>query len=163
MPGAVCLAACRCHLTSSLVSRYRLMETSQSMTEPGITATTFDCILMMRETPQGLTGSCIYKTALFEAATIKRLLRDFQGTRTSGGAARAAAFNLRPGREAPECLLTGQPLSHTVTKCPYIRCDLRRLAHFLVEEHDYGPIFSALNGRGTGCGATRKTASGFLP
>jgi non-ribosomal peptide synthetase component F len=56
----------------------RVMETSQSMTEPGITATTFDCILMMRETPQGLTGSCIYKTALFEAATIKRLLRDFQ-------------------------------------------------------------------------------------
>ncbi len=48
------------------------------MTEPGVTATTFDCILMMRETPQGLTESCIYKTALFEAATIKRLLRDFQ-------------------------------------------------------------------------------------
>ena len=39
---------------SSLVSRYGL-ETSQGMTEPGITATTFDCILMMRETPQGLT------------------------------------------------------------------------------------------------------------
>jgi non-ribosomal peptide synthetase component F len=32
----------------------------------------------MRETPQGLTASCIYKTALFEATTIKRLLRDFQ-------------------------------------------------------------------------------------
>jgi amino acid adenylation domain-containing protein len=57
----------------------RVMETSQGTPEPGITATTFDSILMMRETPQGLTGSCIYKTALFEAATIKRLLRDFQG------------------------------------------------------------------------------------
>ena len=56
----------------------RVMEAHQGMTEPGITATTFDCILMMRETPQGLTASCIYKTALFEAATIKRLLRDFQ-------------------------------------------------------------------------------------
>jgi non-ribosomal peptide synthetase component F len=54
------------------------METGQSTPEPGITATTFDCILMMRETPHGLTGSCIYKTALFEATTIKRLLRDFQ-------------------------------------------------------------------------------------
>ena len=48
------------------------------MTEPGITATTFDCILMLRETSRGLTASCIYKTALFEATTIKRLLRDFQ-------------------------------------------------------------------------------------
>ena len=56
----------------------RVMEASQSMTEPGVTATTFDCILIMRETPQGLAGSCIYKTALFEATTIKRLLRDFQ-------------------------------------------------------------------------------------
>jgi amino acid adenylation domain-containing protein len=56
----------------------RVMEASQSMTEPGVTATTFDCILMLRETSQGLTGSCIYKTALFEATTIKRLLRDFQ-------------------------------------------------------------------------------------
>jgi non-ribosomal peptide synthetase component F len=57
---------------------WRVMETGQSTPEPGITATTFDCILMMRETPHGLTGSCIYKTALFEATTIKRLLRDFQ-------------------------------------------------------------------------------------
>ena len=56
----------------------RVMAPDQSVPEPGVTATTFDCILMMRETPQGLTGSCIYKTALFEAATIKRLLRDFQ-------------------------------------------------------------------------------------
>ena len=56
----------------------RVMAAHQGMTEPGITATTFDCILIMRETPQGLTASCIYKTALFEATTIKRLLRDFQ-------------------------------------------------------------------------------------
>jgi hypothetical protein len=57
----------------------RVMAADQSMTEPGVTATTFDCILMVRETPQGLTGACIYKTALFDAATIKRLLGDFQG------------------------------------------------------------------------------------
>jgi non-ribosomal peptide synthetase component F len=57
----------------------RVLAADQSMTEPGVTATTFDCILMVRETPQGLTGSCIYKTVLFDAATIKRLLDDFQG------------------------------------------------------------------------------------
>jgi non-ribosomal peptide synthetase component F len=56
----------------------RVMAADQRVAEPGVTATTFDCILMMRETPQGLTGACLYKTALFEAATIKRLLRDFQ-------------------------------------------------------------------------------------
>jgi amino acid adenylation domain-containing protein len=56
----------------------RVLAADQSTTEPGVTATTFDCILMVRETPQGLTGACIYKTALFDAATIKRLLGDFQ-------------------------------------------------------------------------------------
>ena len=47
----------------------RVMEAKQGMTgeEPG-SGDTFDCILMMRETPRGLTGSSIYKTALFEAA-----------------------------------------------------------------------------------------------
>jgi non-ribosomal peptide synthetase component F len=33
---------------------------------------------MIHQRPQGLDGSCIYKTALFDAATIQRLLEDFQ-------------------------------------------------------------------------------------
>ena len=89
------------------------------------------------------------------------------GTRTSGGAARAATFSLRgTGEEAREFLLTEEPLSHTVAECPYVQGDLRRLAHVLGEEHDHGTILSALNGRGTArpdCGATRNTPSGFLP
>src|SRR5207253_2731725 len=38
----------------------RVMEPDKSMTEPGLTARTFDCILIVRETLQGLTGSCSY-------------------------------------------------------------------------------------------------------
>jgi hypothetical protein len=55
-----------------------VMETDQSVAEPGLTATTFDVILILHQRPQGLTGWCIYKTALFEAATIQRMLEDFQ-------------------------------------------------------------------------------------
>jgi acyl carrier protein len=42
------------------------------------TATTFEVILMLRERPPGLVGTCIYKTALFEAGTISRLFADYQ-------------------------------------------------------------------------------------
>jgi non-ribosomal peptide synthetase component F len=30
------------------------------------------------ESPQGLAGSCIYKTTLFDAATINQMLEDYQ-------------------------------------------------------------------------------------
>jgi hypothetical protein len=33
---------------------------------------------MFREGADGLTGSCVYKPHLFDAATIDRLLRDFR-------------------------------------------------------------------------------------
>jgi hypothetical protein len=46
--------------------------------EPALTVTTFDLILVLHEKPQGLACTCIYKMALFEAATINRMLGDFQ-------------------------------------------------------------------------------------
>lgn len=55
-----------------------VVEADQRVAEPGLTATTFDVILMLQDRPQGLAGSCIYKTALFDAATIERLLEAFQ-------------------------------------------------------------------------------------
>lgn len=48
------------------------------LTEPEITLTTFDLVLMMWEGPDGLAGSLRYKTDLFQEATINRLLQDFQ-------------------------------------------------------------------------------------
>jgi non-ribosomal peptide synthetase component F len=45
---------------------------------PNVALTTFDIILILRERPQGLTGMCIYKTDLFDAATIGHMLDDFQ-------------------------------------------------------------------------------------
>lgn len=49
----------------------------QSVVPPAVSLTTFDVILILRERPQGLSGTCIYKTDLFEAATISRMLDDF--------------------------------------------------------------------------------------
>jgi acyl-CoA synthetase (AMP-forming)/AMP-acid ligase II/acyl carrier protein len=43
-----------------------------------VTTTTFDVVLMMHESMDGLVGSCFYKPHLFDAMTIDRLLRDFQ-------------------------------------------------------------------------------------
>jgi amino acid adenylation domain-containing protein len=56
--------------------RFETME--QSVVAPEVALTTFDIILTLREKPQGLTGTCIYKTDLFEAMTIRRMLNDFQ-------------------------------------------------------------------------------------
>jgi non-ribosomal peptide synthetase component F len=53
------------------------LEVDPSMLEQPMAITTFDIILMLRERPEGLTGSCIYKIDLFDAATIDRLLGDF--------------------------------------------------------------------------------------
>ena len=50
----------------------------QSVVAPDVALTTFDIILTLRERPQGLSGMCLYKTDLFEAATISRMLDDFQ-------------------------------------------------------------------------------------
>jgi hypothetical protein len=53
-------------------------EAVPGMLLPLVTITTFDVILMLRESPHGLAGTCIYKPHLFGARTIDRLLGDFQ-------------------------------------------------------------------------------------
>jgi hypothetical protein len=40
--------------------------------------TTFDIVLMLHESKDGLVGSCVYKPHLFGAGAIDGLLRDFQ-------------------------------------------------------------------------------------
>ena len=55
--------------------------------EPGLVTpeeavTTFDIVLTLRESPRGVTGTCLYKTDLFEATTISRVLDDFQAVLT---------------------------------------------------------------------------------
>ena len=56
--------------------RFETME--QSIMAPEVALTTFDIILIFREKPHGFSGTCIYKTDLFEAMTIRRMLDDFQ-------------------------------------------------------------------------------------
>jgi non-ribosomal peptide synthetase component F len=51
---------------------------AQNVVAPAVALTTFDIILILRERPQGLTGTCIYKTDLFDAVTMSRMLDDFQ-------------------------------------------------------------------------------------
>jgi acyl-CoA synthetase (AMP-forming)/AMP-acid ligase II len=53
-------------------------EANPSMLLPLVTITTFDVILMLRESAHGLVGCCVYKPHLFNATTIDRLLRDFR-------------------------------------------------------------------------------------
>jgi non-ribosomal peptide synthetase component F len=53
-------------------------EADPGMPMPLVTTTTYDVILSLRETAQGLVGSCIYKPHLFGAKWIDRLLADFQ-------------------------------------------------------------------------------------
>jgi len=52
-------------------------EVDPGMMLPVVTMTTFDVILMLRDTPKGLVGTCVYKPHLFGADAIDRLLRDF--------------------------------------------------------------------------------------
>jgi acyl-CoA synthetase (AMP-forming)/AMP-acid ligase II len=61
-------------------SRHKLSfeEANPNMLIPLVTITPFDVILMLRESPYGLAGTCVYKPHLFQAGTIDRLLRDFQ-------------------------------------------------------------------------------------
>jgi non-ribosomal peptide synthetase component F len=55
-----------------------IAEANPSMLMPLATMTTFDVILMLRESTRGILGSCVYKPHLFDVKTIDRLLRDFQ-------------------------------------------------------------------------------------
>ena len=53
-------------------------EADPGMPMPLVTTTTYDVILSLRETAQGLVGSCIYKPHLFGSKWIDRLLADLQ-------------------------------------------------------------------------------------
>jgi hypothetical protein len=50
----------------------------QGVIAPDVALTTFDIILTLRESPQGVTGTCLYKADLLDAATITRMLDNFQ-------------------------------------------------------------------------------------
>jgi amino acid adenylation domain-containing protein len=54
------------------------LETDLSILMPPLVGTTFDVVLILRERPQGLTVSAIYKRDLFDVTTIGRMLKDFQ-------------------------------------------------------------------------------------
>jgi hypothetical protein len=58
--------------------RLAFEEANADMLMPVVTLTTFDIILMLRESRAGLTGTCAYKPHLFTAGTVDRLLFDFQ-------------------------------------------------------------------------------------
>jgi Condensation domain len=64
--------------TANSGHKLSLEEANPNMLVPLVTITSFDVILMLREGPHGLAGTCVYKPHLFQAATIDRLLRDFQ-------------------------------------------------------------------------------------
>jgi acyl-CoA synthetase (AMP-forming)/AMP-acid ligase II len=53
-------------------------ELDPAMLLPVATVTAFDVMLMLRESPQGVVGTCVYKTHLFTTEAIDRLVRDFQ-------------------------------------------------------------------------------------
>jgi hypothetical protein len=45
---------------------------------PLVTTTTFDVILMLRESIHGLEGTCVYQPHLFGVMAIDRVLQDFE-------------------------------------------------------------------------------------
>ena len=53
-------------------------DANPGMLLPLVTITKFDVILMLRESDNGLIGCCVYKTHMFRAGMINRLLRDFR-------------------------------------------------------------------------------------
>ncbi len=53
-------------------------EADPGMPMPLVTTTTYDIILVLRESAAGLVGSCIYKPHLFSAKSIDRLLRNYR-------------------------------------------------------------------------------------
>jgi len=56
-----------------------LEEANPAMPMPLVTITPVDVIFMLHESVHGLTGHCVYKPHLFDAGSIGRLLRDFEG------------------------------------------------------------------------------------
>jgi acyl-CoA synthetase (AMP-forming)/AMP-acid ligase II len=64
--------------TASLGLALTFEEANPNMMVPLVTMTSFDVILIIRESPQGWVGTCVYKPHLFQARAIDLLLRDFQ-------------------------------------------------------------------------------------
>ncbi|WP_143301173.1 condensation domain-containing protein, partial [Candidatus Entotheonella palauensis] len=58
--------------------RFEVMDMNLDLIDVGLTITSFDLILLIQETVTGLDVSCIYKSKLFDDATITRLLGQFQ-------------------------------------------------------------------------------------
>jgi acyl-CoA synthetase (AMP-forming)/AMP-acid ligase II len=56
-----------------------LEEANPAMPMPLVTITPVDVIFMLHESVHGLAGHCVYKPHLFDAGSIGRLLRDFEG------------------------------------------------------------------------------------
>jgi amino acid adenylation domain-containing protein len=52
--------------------------TVQALETQPVEASTCDLAVSVRDSPQGLEGLCIYKTTMFDASTVSRLLEDFQ-------------------------------------------------------------------------------------
>ena len=53
-------------------------EADPGMLLPLATITSFDVMLMLRESNKGLVGTCVYKPHLFGARNVDRLLQDFR-------------------------------------------------------------------------------------
>jgi acyl-CoA synthetase (AMP-forming)/AMP-acid ligase II len=56
-----------------------LEEVVPGMALPLVTMATFCVTLILRESAEGVVGTCVYKPDLFSARSVDRLLRDFQG------------------------------------------------------------------------------------
>jgi acyl-CoA synthetase (AMP-forming)/AMP-acid ligase II len=57
---------------------FAFQEANPGMLQPLVTTPGYDVILMLHESALGLVGTCAYKSHLFGAASIDRLLRDFR-------------------------------------------------------------------------------------
>jgi hypothetical protein len=58
--------------------RISFEEADPNIVVPLVTITSFDAILTLRESHDGLGGACVYKPHIFRAETIDCLLRNFQ-------------------------------------------------------------------------------------
>jgi non-ribosomal peptide synthetase component F len=64
--------------TASSGHRLSFEEANPNMLVPLLTMTSFDVIMMLKESPDGLAGTCVYKPHLFSERAIDRLIQDFQ-------------------------------------------------------------------------------------
>jgi non-ribosomal peptide synthetase component F len=63
---------------SNSAQTFAYEDANPDMPQPLVTTTTYNVILALRETEGGLVGSCLYKSHLFSAKSIDRLLYDFR-------------------------------------------------------------------------------------